>query len=98
MTSHVLSNSKILHVFLDSWPLEVIRKVYIKKVETSYFFKTSEKLKEHSDHVSVVLLELNQKLPGRWGLHMTARSKVYLSKVHIDSSGNFLDCHENWNG
>lgn len=82
MTSHVLSNSKILHVFLDSWPLEVIRQVYIKKVETSYFFKTSEKLREHSDHVSVVLLELNQTARTMGASHDSKEQSVSFQSPH----------------
>ena len=51
----VLSNSKSLHVFLGSWPLEIILKVSINKVETSCVFKTSERLRGHSNRsVSVI--------------------------------------------
>lgn len=51
----VLSNSKSLRVFLDSWPLEIVLKVSINKVETSYVFKASERLRGNNNHsVSII--------------------------------------------
>lgn len=44
-----------LHVFLDSWPLEMVLKVSINKVETSYVFKASERLRGNNNHsVSII--------------------------------------------
>lgn len=86
----VLSNSKSLHVFLDSWPLEIILKVSINKVETSYVFKASERLRGNNNP-----LLTDSETARTVGTVHDNKSKLHLSQVHFPSS-NFLNCNKNW--